>query len=269
MKLFAALNLFLGVSRVILDGLRFAFVPTLVDVLRNPLRIFRLSETYMTHLWAVLSDLVDENARPMKESIISSHAHGVVLDLGAGYGHTILYLGRPKVSRYIALEPNVCMHAKIRGVANKSGFFESDGSLVILDHRAENLSLIPHFIDGPVDTLITVLTVCSIPNARRVLTRLVRDIVKPGGQFLFYEHVRNPRDDVAWWQKFYNPVWGLFFDGCRLDQPTDKWVEDMKDLDEYGKEICMWSEGNCWTDPNASEENLTWHVAGRFVKRFS
>ncbi|KAF9261146.1 hypothetical protein L218DRAFT_906063 [Marasmius fiardii PR-910] len=267
MKLFAALKLFLGVSQGILNGLRFAFIPTIIDVLQNPLCIFRLSQTYMTHLWGVFSKHVDENVRPMKERVLSPYARGVVLDLGAGYGPTIPYLNRPTVSRYIALEPNLRMHPKIREVAHKAGFFESNGSLTILSHEAQDVTLISEAIGEPVDTLITVLTVCSIPNPRRVLTRLVRELVKPGGQLLFCEHVRHPEDGVAWWQKFYTPVWSIFFDGCRLDQPTDKWIEDMKDFDNYGREICIWSEGKSWPDLSNTEDSIIWHVAGRFVKR--
>ncbi|KAL0581292.1 hypothetical protein V5O48_000775 [Marasmius crinis-equi] len=249
-----SLSLFLGITEALLLGLRLAFIPTLLDVLRNPLVIFRLSQTFMTHLWAGFSDGVDQNSRPMKEGPISTHSHGVVLDLGA-------------VTRYIALEPNVRMHDKIRQAANASGFQEEDRSLVILGCGAEDLTTISDATTGGVDTLISVLTVCSIPDPKRLLTRLVENILKPGGNYIFYEHVRSPRDDVARWQKFYTPVWGVFFDGCRLNQPTDKWVEDMKTVDEKGKEVSMWSEGRCSIDPTANQVSLVWHVVGRFVKK--
>lgn len=48
-----------------------------------------------------------------RTELIRSRATGVVLDLGAGTGHSIGYLDLERVEKYIALEPNVLMHPKI------------------------------------------------------------------------------------------------------------------------------------------------------------
>ncbi|KAK1231004.1 hypothetical protein PQX77_005891 [Marasmius sp. AFHP31] len=221
----------------------------------------------MFHLWGAFSNGVDENTRPIKEELIRANSQGVVLDLGAGFGHSIRYLDRSRVTRYIAVEPNVRMHTKIRQVANASGFLEEDGSLAVLGCGAGDVSAILKATEGVIDTIVSVLSMCSLTDPKRDLERLVRDVLKPGGQLVFYEHVLNPRDDVAWWQGFYAPVWSVFFDGCRLHQPTDKWVENMKNTDQEGREVSMWREGRCWADDRfKAEEALVWHVAGRFVK---
>ncbi|KAK7062669.1 hypothetical protein VNI00_000157 [Paramarasmius palmivorus] len=224
----------------------------------------------MSHLWAAFADGADKTARPMKESVIPTHAQGVVLDLGAGYGHTIQYLDRNRVTRYVALEPNVFMHPKLRQVANQYGYTETNGSLLILGCGAEDLRTIFAKVETsehPFDTIISVLTLCSIPSPQDTMTRIVKQLLKPGGRFLLYEHVRSPREDVTTWQRVYGPIWRIMFEGCRLGQPSDKWIADMKDLDEDGKEVCIWSEGKCWGDPSASEIALIWHIAGSFLKR--
>jgi len=83
MKLSAAFSLF--------SDLRFAVQtalwPTIVTLWRNPFLLFRprvLSQTFMSHLWVVFGNGVDENGRPVKRKLITPYAVGVVLDLGAG-----------------------------------------------------------------------------------------------------------------------------------------------------------------------------------------
>lgn len=161
------------------------------------------------------------------------------------------------------------MHDMIRGIANSAGYLESDGSLVILSCGAEDTSAILGALGGdhPVDTLISVLSLCTIPAPERTLVHLVRDILKPRGQFLFYEHVLSPRKDVAWWQSFWTPLNKLVLDGCRMDRPSHIWVEQMTVAGGDGARISMWNEGERWGQPGEPDESLFWHQIGRFVKR--
>ncbi|KAJ3742139.1 S-adenosyl-L-methionine-dependent methyltransferase [Lentinula detonsa] len=265
MKLAAAFALFSDLHAAV----RVAFWPTLKDVYHNPALILHVSRTFMTHVWTAFSAPADENGRPVKRALLQPNATGTVLDLGAGFGHTIQYLNCSKVTKYVALEPNAQMHSHIRRTAECAGFRESDGSLVILSCGAEDTMQILEVLGGPhpVDTIISVLTLCSIPSLKGVITSLVRDVLKPGGQFLFYEHVLSPRADVAWWQRFWTPLWSIFFDGCRLDCPTHLYIENIKYVDDDGKELSIWDEGETWGKPGDSEENLWWHQAGQFRKR--
>ena len=150
------------------------------------------------------------------------------------------------------------MHPEIRKLAGSKGFTEADGTLLILSCGAEDVSSILAALDEPnsVDTLISILVLCSIPAPEQVLGALVRDVLKSNGSLLFYEHVLSPRDDVAWWQRFWTPVWKLAFDGCRLDRPTHLWVERMG----------VWSAGDIWNKPGEDEESLFTHRIGKFVK---
>jgi len=212
----------------------------------------------MAHVWNVFGSLCDEGGKNVKLDLIPANATGTVLDIGAGHGHTVNYLDREKVSKYIALEPNTLMHPGIRKLAGAKGFTELDGTLLILSCGAEDISLILAALEKPnsVDTLISVLVLCSIPAPERTLETLVRYVLKPEGSLLFYEHVLSPRDDVAWWQRFWTPVWKLVFDGCRLDRPTHLWVERMG----------LWSSGDVWCKEGEDEENLFLHRVGKFVK---
>jgi hypothetical protein len=150
------------------------------------------------------------------------------------------------------------MHSEIRKLAGLKGFVESDGSLLILSCGAEDISSLLAALEKPnsVDTLISVLVLCSVPAPEQTLGALVRYALKSGGSLLFYEHVLNPRDDVAWWQRFWAPLWRIAFDGCRIDRPTHLWIERMG----------VWSAGESWGKEGQSEESLFWHRAGKYVK---
>jgi hypothetical protein len=162
------------------------------------------------------------------------------------------------------------MHPHIRRAAEGAGFTEEDGSFVILSCGAEDT---PSILDAlratqpPVDTIVSTLTLCSVPSPERTIRSLVRDVLKPGGQFLFYEHVLSPREDVAWWQRAWAPIWGIAFGGCRLDRPVHSWVDGLTLAESNGVVASPWSERRLWGKDGESEENVFWHQVGKFVKR--
>lgn len=162
------------------------------------------------------------------------------------------------MTKYVALEPNENMHAKIRAAAAECGFTEAAGTLVVLPYGAEQTALITSALGGAqsVDTIVSILSFCGVPDPEDTIRALVQDVLAPHGQLLFYEHVRNPRPDVAWWQRFWTPVWKRAFDGCCLDRPTDVW------MDKLG----MWESKEIWTPENEPEEHLFWHRMGKLVK---
>ncbi|KAF9033623.1 S-adenosyl-L-methionine-dependent methyltransferase [Panaeolus papilionaceus] len=270
MKLYNAFSL--------LTDLRFAifaaFLPTVKALILNPFLIFRpvqISRIFMANVWDKFGNGLDEGIREIKRGLIEANAYGVVLDIGAGYGHTARYLTQARVTRYVALEPNKLMHAQIRARAHEAGFFESDGRLLILDCGAEDVNSILAALDEPsVDTIVSVLTLCTVPEPEKTISGLVSDVLKPGGQLLYYEHVKNPREDVVWWQRFWTPIWSLAFDGCRLDRPTDKWIMGLRREGGDGSveaEGSMWREWREWGKEGEDPENLFWHSTGKFVKR--
>jgi SAM-dependent methyltransferase len=187
----------------------------------------------------------------------------------AGFGLSIQYFDRTRVSRYIALEPNDLMHNHIRAKANEAGFHESDGTLIILSFGAQDThSILSSLSQEPVDTILSVLTLCSIPDPQHTILKLIRDLLKPGGQLLYIEHVLSTRPDVAWWQRFWAPLWACAFDGCRMDRPSDVWIHDLKigggGSGYEGSDA--WSEWKFYDYPDEDEEDMFVHSLGKFVK---
>ncbi|KZV78306.1 hypothetical protein EXIGLDRAFT_717173, partial [Exidia glandulosa HHB12029] len=200
-----------------------AFWPTLADIRARPsllLRPLALRRAFFTHVWAIFAQHIDEGGKEIKSKLVTPHALGVVLEIGAGHGHTAHYLDISKVTRYVALEPNLGFHAHIRQHAHDAGFVEADGTLLILGTGGEDIAGIIHSL-GPssVDTLLSIHSLCSVPNPKSTIRALVHRVLKPGGQLLSYEHIEGRTRGVRFAQAMLNPIWTMFFDGCNIGRP--------------------------------------------------
>ncbi|KAJ7104551.1 hypothetical protein C8R43DRAFT_906871 [Mycena crocata] len=256
----------------ILDTMRVGLVLGLPAMLRaifaSPALLFNrveLSRISMASIWSTFGKGSDNMASVDKQKPATPHARGVVLDLGAGHGHTLNYLDRAVVTQYIAVEPNRLMHRCIRETAEAAGYIEENGTLLILGCGAEDTAMILSSVRR-VETIVSVLALCTVPDAQKALRALVLEVLAPGGGLLFLEHVRNHRADVAWWQKMWTPVWKRVFDGCCLDRPTDIWAKEV--VNEDGESL--WAQCGTWNPAEFDEdfgESIFWRQVGRFVKK--
>ncbi|KAG8834943.1 hypothetical protein FRC18_001268 [Serendipita sp. 400] len=235
-----------------------ATFPTLRAAFKKPTLFFRLQtlrDVFFENVWAFMGDSVDERGAMTKRDLLP-RARGVVLELGAGHGHNCKYLDKTRVTKYIALEPNPYMHEKIVENATKAGFQASQ--IQIIGHGAEKTAEILEALNGgQVDTLVSILTLCGIPNTEETLKRMIKDLLKPGGQLLFYEHVRcDPEPTLVWWQTFWTFLWEPLV-GCRLDQPTHVYIERASEWDERG----------VWGKLPEEVPKLFWHRVGCYRKK--
>jgi SAM-dependent methyltransferase len=67
---------------------------------------------------------------------------------------------------------------------------------------------------------------CSVPNVESALAEVKR-VLKPGGKFLFTEHVLAPEPDrkLRLLQHILNPLQQATADGCHLDRDTLKSIQ--------------------------------------------
>jgi ubiquinone/menaquinone biosynthesis C-methylase UbiE len=75
------------------------------------------------------------------------------------------------------------------------------------------------------DSVVCTWTLCSIPDAARAL-REVKRVLRPGGRFFFVEHGLAPDPAVRKWQHRLTPIQKVIGDGCHLNRPIDRMVED-------------------------------------------
>ena len=131
-----------------------------------------------------------------------------VVELGAGAGASMRYL-RPG-SHLLAIEPNVHAHGALRRRAARYGI-----DLEIRARRAESTAL----ASASVDAVICTLVLCTVEDQAAALAEVHR-ILRPGGRFVFIEHVGSGPGPLRALQRLLNRPWRYVFDGCCLERDT-------------------------------------------------
>lgn len=135
--------------------------------------------------------------------------HGTMLEIGPGTGVNLNYY--PAGIRWIGIEPNPFMHPYLRKEADRLGL-----RVELRDGTAERLD----FADGSLDAVVSTLVLCSVRDLAGTLGE-IRRVLKPGGRFVFLEHVAAP---AATWlrrvQRWVRPPWRALADGCCPDRET-------------------------------------------------
>jgi ubiquinone/menaquinone biosynthesis C-methylase UbiE len=138
-----------------------------------------------------------------------ARASGEVLEIGAGTGLN-LPLYPPAVTRIVAAEPNRHMERRLRRKVR-----EAPVPVELLSAPAEALPLAA----GSFDTVVGTLVLCTVNDPAAVLAEVAR-VLRPGGRYLFLEHVRAHDAGLARWQDRLAPLWGVIGDGCHPNRAT-------------------------------------------------
>ena len=132
---------------------------------------------------------------------------GTLVEIGSGTGPNLRYL--PPGLRVVGVEPNPFMFGHYRQAAGEEG-----RSVELVQGLAESLP----FPDDSVDAVLSTLVLCSVEGLGHVLTE-IRRVLKPGGRFVFVEHVAAP--EGTWLlrvQRAIRPLWRRIGDGCEPDR---------------------------------------------------
>ncbi|MBI1885895.1 MAG: class I SAM-dependent methyltransferase [Chloroflexi bacterium] len=152
--------------------------------------------------------------RKVREEIAGG-ASGRVLEIGCGTGANFAYY-RDGASEIIATDPNPYMLERAR---RKAAALSRP-----IDIRAASAEELP-FEDGSFDTVVSTLNFCTIPEPPRALAEIKR-VLKAGGEFRFYEHVRYDHAFGAFWQDLVTPVWRWFGAGCHPNRDVASLIRE-------------------------------------------
>jgi SAM-dependent methyltransferase len=145
---------------------------------------------------------------------------GTVLEIGCGTGENLKYYAAcAGVSRVILVEPNPFMHPKLVDAARAAGLTEA--TMELRTGRAESLHFVP---TGSVDVVVCTLVLCSVADPPAAVREALR-VLKPGGRFLFIEHVAaegQGQRAAAVAQRIVaaTGLWAVLGDGCCVDRRT-------------------------------------------------
>jgi ubiquinone/menaquinone biosynthesis C-methylase UbiE len=131
-------------------------------------------------------------------------ARGRVVELGAGTGLNVRHY--PAVDELILTEPEPAMVRRLRRRA---------AGARVLQAPAERLP----FEDASIDTVVSTLVLCTVPDLESALAE-IRRVLVPGGRLLLLEHVRSDSARLARWQDRLHDPWRAFAGGCHCNRAT-------------------------------------------------
>lgn len=132
-----------------------------------------------------------------------------LVEIGPGAGANFRYY--PPGTRVIAFEPNPAIHGRLRQAAVRWG--------IELDLRAESAAALD-LPDGSADAVVSTLVLCMVPDPRRAVAEVHR-VLRPGGRFLFIEHVAAPAGSaLRVLQRIVRRPWRWLSEGCCVDRDT-------------------------------------------------
>lgn len=165
--------------------------------------------------WLLDRALGHPNIMRRRQALVSG-ASGEVLEIGFGSGATLPFYDPAKVASLTVVEPSEGMNR--RAAAHLAA---SPVPVRSVPGAGERLP----FADASFDTVVCCLTLCSVQDVGKVLAE-VRRVLKPGGHFLFLEHVLSDDPDRQRWQHRLTPIQKVIGVGCHLDRPSAQLVRD-------------------------------------------
>jgi len=137
---------------------------------------------------------------------------GRTLEIGAGTGANLAHLPGT-VTSLVLVEPSAPMRERlVRHVDGLRDRLPQDTRVV-----TGTAAAIP-VADASIDTLISTLVLCSVPDPDAAVAEL-RRVLAPGGRLLLIEHVAG-EGRTRRLQGAIDPVWRHIGRGCRLIRPT-------------------------------------------------
>ncbi len=149
-------------------------------------------------------------------SHIVGGARGRVLEVGAGTGANFPYYEAGDAKTVVATEPDPYMMARARKKLEQLRI-----PIELQRAPAEGLP----FTDGSFDTVVSTLVMCSVDDLEEAL-REIRRVLRSGGEFRFYEHVRSVSSVGAFFQDVATPAWSWLGAGCHPNRDVTAAIEE-------------------------------------------
>jgi ubiquinone/menaquinone biosynthesis C-methylase UbiE len=184
----------------------------MTDTVSTELQVSRPSATWMRIFALVYNPflLLGEIAgmRKLRRAVLGN-ARGRVVEIGAGTGLNVEHYP-DEIAELVLTEPDASMRRRLTRRLQRNGRVAR-----IVDAPAERLPL----ADASVDTVVSTLVLCTVPDPERTLGEIAR-VLRPGGQLLFLEHVRASSRFLAACQDYLFRPWRGFAGGCYCNRPT-------------------------------------------------
>lgn len=156
-----------------------------------------------------LCEAADRRGLRERRRRVAGMASGEVLEIGGGTGRNLAHYPAA-VSRLTVLEPDLHMYRRTLPKLRQAPV-----PVRLIEGVAEALP----FRAGSFDTVVTTLVFCTVADPARAAREIAR-VLKPGGRFLFLEHVRAATPGRARLQDLLTPLQRRLAAGCHPNRDT-------------------------------------------------
>jgi ubiquinone/menaquinone biosynthesis C-methylase UbiE len=143
-------------------------------------------------------------------------ARGNTLEIGFGTGLNLPYYPEA-VTKLTAIDSENMLEKKVEGRIAAS-------RIPVTKMQLDAQGRLP-FDDQTFDTVVSTLTLCSIANTAAALAE-IRRVLKPDGQFVFFEHGRSDDPKLARRQDRFNPIQKIIGVGCNMNRKIDELIKE-------------------------------------------
>jgi SAM-dependent methyltransferase len=150
-----------------------------------------------------------------KKHALLGELFGHVLEIGPGTGVNLRYFS-PEI-KWTGVEPNEAMHPRLLAEAERLGIDVELRTGISEDFGLEK---------GSFDAIVSTLVLCSVGDLAETLEE-IRRVLKPGGKFVFLEHVADRPWSFRWIIQKTLPFtpWRYFSDGCNPGREIGETIE--------------------------------------------
>ncbi|EJP63208.1 efflux pump antibiotic resistance protein [Beauveria bassiana ARSEF 2860] len=142
-------------------------------------------------------------------------ARGKILELGPGPGNQIHRFDPDLVESICAIDPNPNFNDDI-ALKLQASALESRYKFVVCGVEDSDILRAEGVTEGSLDTILSIQVMCAV-NDPRAIMKEVWKLLKPGGQFIFWEHGKSRDTLTSIGQTLWNPAWSTFV-GCNMNR---------------------------------------------------
>jgi ubiquinone/menaquinone biosynthesis C-methylase UbiE len=134
-----------------------------------------------------------------KRAWLMAFVKGEVLEIGYGTGANFRFMDLDTIKHLTALD-----------TSDNSG----ENTSFPIEFVTGSVESLP-FADACFDTVIETLVLCSVTDLECAVSEIAR-VLKPGGAFVYMDHVLPEDKSLASTFKIINPLWSRVANGCQL-----------------------------------------------------
>jgi ubiquinone/menaquinone biosynthesis C-methylase UbiE len=179
---------------------------------------FDLNDRFFAFYYPYLIGLSERAGQAETRRVLLTKAHGRTLEIGAGNGYNLPHY-TAGVDELVVTEPSPYMLEHLRHRLEQDA--PPVGTWDLEQTGAEKLP----FDDGSFDTVVATFVHCTIPDPPRALAEIAR-VLKPGGRYLFMEHVRAQGRLYGRAQDALEVPHRFIAAGCYPNRPTERWLAE-------------------------------------------